>query len=500
MGDLVQGLFPMAGLSGGGWPRTPARWDARQRLWWLLWSQCPGIGVRRLRRLELIPGGLEAAWTLPVDLLADRLGWPRTLGSAVDQFRGRWGGDPLPRLARAEQGGRCVLLPGDRRWPEALEALDRPPPALYWRGRGSLWAPLARHRAVAVVGTRRPSSHGLLMASRIGAALAAAGWPVVSGLAEGIDGAAHEGCLAAGGAPVGVLGTPLDRTYPRHHRNLQRQVAREGLLLSEWPVGSPVRPGHFASRNRLQVALAWALVLVECPQASGALHSADLAWAQGLPIWVVPADAARESALGSNLLLARGATPLLLPSDLIDQLGPGPLAGRSQSAAGREAGVPGVDHLDPAPENVQQRTLAAMAVRGTSAVAMTSPVRVMEGAGLASRGLAGMPPGEDPLAVVVAPATRATSPAARSGAAAGAGVGRARQAGAPEDPRVDSPGRRLLAAVGAGASLEQISQAMGQPAEQLAPVLLDLELAGLLLAEPGLRWRPAAVLWQQGSA
>ncbi len=471
MGDLVRGQFPLAAAPELLLAACPAPWGARQRLWWLLWSLCPGIGVRRLRRLVLLPGGLEAAWLLPVELLAAQMGWPRSLGPAVDQFRCRWGSDPLPELARAGQTGRRVLLPGDRRWPEAMEALDRPPPALYWRGRGSLWAPLASRLAVAVVGTRRPSSHGLLMASRVGAALAAAGWPVVSGLAEGIDGAAHEGCLAAGGAPVAVLGTPLDRTYPRHHRVLQQQVARQGLLLSEWPVGAPVRPGHFASRNRLQVALATALVLVECPLASGALHSADLAWAQGLPLWVVPADAARLSALGSNRLLARGATPLLTPADLIDQLGPGPLAGGPWSTAATAVGETAVGEMA-----VGETAVGDMASEASAAaVEMAAMARAVRARNAGSEAL------------------RARAPAAQI---AGAMARQER----PVECRFDSAGRRLLAAVGAGASLEQISQALGQPAEQLAPVLLDLELAGLLRAEPGLRWRPAAVLVPQGSA
>ncbi|MFZ0406981.1 MAG: DNA-processing protein DprA [Cyanobium sp.] len=500
MGDLVRGVFPLAAPSAAALAGAPSVGDFRQRLWWLLWSQCPGIGGRRLRRLQLISGGLEAAWRLPVEVLAVRMGWPRSLGPSVDQFRGHWGEDPLPRLARAERGGRCVLMPGDRRWPEAMEVLDRPPPALYWNGCGSIWASLARRRAVAVVGTRRPSSHGLLMASRIGAALAAAGWPVVSGLAEGIDGAAHEGCLAAGGAPVGVLGTPLDRTYPRHHRSLQQQVARQGLLLSEWPVGAPVRPGHFASRNRLQVALAWALVLVECPLASGALQSADLAWAQGLPLWVVPADAARASALGSNRLLARGATPLIMPSDLIDQLGPGPLAGRAwPSLAAVSTGQDSGDRLlgepDPRDGAAAQRSLAAEAVREPAAFDVARAASAADGAHTAAAAMAdrtrdrGAPAGADG-----AESTRDE----RAVGAAAAGGGARQRHGA--EYRLDSAGRRLLAAVGAGASLEQISQALGQPAEQLAPGLLDLELAGLLRAEAGLQWRPAAALWQQGSA
>jgi DNA processing protein len=193
---------------------------------------------------------------------------------------------------------------------------------------------------VAVVGTRRPSRHGLVMAEALGSALAEAGWPVVSGLAEGIDAAVHHGCLARCGSPVGVLGTPLDRVYPLHHRSLQRSVEGRGLLVSELSPGAPVHRGHFAARNRLQVSLARAVVVVECPASSGALHSANLAWEQGLPLWVVPADAAKRSAAGSNRLLQQGATPLLDPADLIAQLGEGPLPARGprpRSAAGLEA-------------------------------------------------------------------------------------------------------------------------------------------------------------------
>ncbi|MEX1315505.1 MAG: DNA-processing protein DprA [Synechococcaceae cyanobacterium] len=302
-----------------GWPRD-------QRLWWLLWSACPGLGWASLRTIEAHVGSLEAAWHIP---LADFPVLPsrgqQTLAQ-IDRFRRHWGETPLRRWAEQVQGGRQVLLPGDAASPPELGQLERPPLALHWRGRGSLWPCLARRQAVAVVGTRRPSRHGLAMAEDLGRALAAAGWPVVSGLAEGIDAACHRGCLAAGGRPVAVLGTPLERVYPRHHGDLQRQVGDQGLLISEHHRGAPVRAGHFACRNRLQVALAKAVVVVECPERSGALHSARLAWRQQLPLWVVPADAARVSARGSNRLLGESASVLLEPADLVDQLGQGPLA------------------------------------------------------------------------------------------------------------------------------------------------------------------------------
>jgi DNA processing protein len=177
------------------------------------------------------------------------------------------------------------------------------------------------------------------MARAIGRALAEAGWPVVSGLAEGIDAEAHQGCLEAGGRPVGVLGTPLSRVYPRHHHQLQAAVGEQGLLVSELAHGTPGRPGHFALRNRLQVGLAQALVLVECPESSGALHSATIAWELGMPIWVVPADASKFSAAGSNRWLGQGATPLLSPADLLSSLGAGPLMARAAAEPTAEHGA-----------------------------------------------------------------------------------------------------------------------------------------------------------------
>jgi len=342
-------------------------------------------------------GSLEAAWRQPVEAFADLPGWHPGLLGAFERFRSGWGSEPLQGLLRQVAGGRGVLLPGDGRWPVGIASLARPPLGLYWRGRGSLWRPLAQRAAVAVVGTRRPSPHGLAMARQLGEALGAAGWPVVSGLAEGIDAAVHQGCLRGGGAPVAVLGTPLERVYPRHHLQLQESVATHGLLVSEQSPGRGVLPAHFAARNRLQVALSSAVVVVECPSSSGALHSANLAWDQGLPLWVVPADAARASAAGSNRLLSRGATPLLEPADLLATLGSGPLR---RSAAG-----------EPAPADIRGRF---------------SPFQ-----------------------------------------------------------------RTLLEAVGTAASLEDLSERLGEPPARVAVGLMELERAGCLQAEPGLLWRPS---------
>ena len=374
----------------------------RERLWRLLWSSCPGIGWQRLERLEAMFGSLELAWGASAANLIHGLSGHTRLHQreleALERYRSSHGPAPISEPPSAEQRQRwatpACLLPSDLSYPEAMLQLERPPLQLFWRGQGSRWSALSQSQAVAVVGTRRPSRHGLTMARQIGRALAEAGWPVVSGLAEGIDAAAHQGCLEAGGCPVGVLGTPLNRVYPRHHSQLQATVAEQGLLVSELPEGTPGRAGHFALRNRLQVGLAQALVLVECPANSGALHSAELAWEVGMPIWVVPADAGRISAAGSNRWLQQGATPLLNPSDLTTSLGAGPLRPPRSSTA------------TPAAAPLLQREAA------------------------------------------------------------------------------------LLAALGAGASLDQLCDRLRLAPGVISERLLRLELAGVLRSEPGLWWRP----------
>jgi DNA processing protein len=398
MGDLL--FAPFAGMAVGE-RNQEADLQERERLWQRVWCECPGIGWRRLQGLRHHFSSLEQAWSADGRDLRSATGLgPKGLAT-LEAYRQRWGQTPLPQpltpAARLQWRRRRCLLPDDPALPDSIRTLERPPLQLYWQGNGTLWPHLRQQQAIAVVGTRRPSRHGEVMARAIGQALAEAGWPVVSGLAEGIDAAAHAGCLERHGRPVAVLGTPLERVYPRHHGDLQQRVARQGLLISELPAGAAVQPGHFAARNRLQVALAKAVVVVECPTASGALHSARLAWDHGLPVWVVPADAGKVSASGSNRLLLQGATALLDPADLIRDLGPGPLLHQGQQSSPPTPAAPG---------SLELREAA------------------------------------------------------------------------------------LLAALGRGASLEQLCERLRQTPGVLSKRLLQLELAGLLRAEPGLWWRP----------
>ena len=264
------------------------------------------------------PQGFQELWSWPLSKLHKEFAWPASVLSSLERYRASIGLRPCIEVPVD------VLLPCDPEWPAGFERLERPPLSIQWRGRRRLLSLLSLQQAVAVVGTRRPSNHGLRMADKLGRALAQAHWPVVSGLAEGIDAAAHRACLQAGGSPVAVLGTPLHRVYPPEHRALQHEVAQAGLLMTELRDSERVTRSSFALRNRLLVAVTKAVVVVECPENSGALRSAAMARSLGIPVWVVPGDALRESSQGSNALLQSGALPLINTQALMDQLGAGP--------------------------------------------------------------------------------------------------------------------------------------------------------------------------------
>ena len=326
------------------------------RGWWWVWSRCPGVGAVRLSDLRAVASdrgiGPEELWTWSEQRLAEALRWPRAVLQAVERYRCQLGRSPDLTVPGE------VLLPCDDAWPGVLDRMAQPPKLLFLRGRLDLLDCLASRQAVAVVGTRSASPHGIRMAEELGHALARSGWPVISGLAEGIDAAVHKACLQADGAPVAVLGTGLDRVYPRHHDAFQRAVSQQGLLISERSSQEPVQRGHFAHRNRLIVALASALVVVECPERSGALISARLAEERSCPVWVVPGDALRWSARGSNALLQNQAAPLLSADALVRHLGPGPLLKHEPEQA------PSPSPLNP--ERVEQLQLLQAMASGAS--------------------------------------------------------------------------------------------------------------------------------------
>jgi DNA processing protein len=219
-------------------------------------------------------------------------------------------------LERTLREGVQVICRDDPPWPVNLQGLPGMPLLLFLRG--SLLP--ADARAVGIVGSRRPSPHGLRQAERFARALAARGFTVVSGLARGIDAAAHRGALAAGGRTLAVLGSGLGRIYPREHQDLARQIAGQGAVLTEFSWDSPPRQFHFPHRNRLLSALSLGVLVVEAGERSGSLITADWAVEQDRAVFALPGRP-DETTRGGLRLIQDGAQMVLDPEEIIECLG-----------------------------------------------------------------------------------------------------------------------------------------------------------------------------------
>lgn len=220
-------------------------------------------------------------------------------------------------LAAASRSGIDVIRVDDDGYPPLLRAIRDPPPVLWVRG--SI-AALSRP-AVAIVGSRAASPYALEVASRLAAELAGRGIAVVSGLARGADGAAHRGCLAAGGVTVGVLGSGLDRIYPPEHADLAASICQAGVLVSELGPGAPPLPEHFPLRNRLISGISLAVLVVEASEKSGSLITARYALEQGRDVMAVPGSVLSGRNRGSHALLKDGAQVVETADDILEGLG-----------------------------------------------------------------------------------------------------------------------------------------------------------------------------------
>ncbi len=217
----------------------------------------------------------------------------------------------------------------DLGFPERLRSIHDPPPGLFVRG--STPVSLLERASVAIVGARACSHYGASVAASLARDLAEAGVLVVSGLARGIDSAAHRGALQAG-TTVAVLGCGIDRDYPRTHASLAAEIARDGLIVSEYPPGVEPAPWRFPARNRIVAGLTLATVVVEARERSGALITADLALDEGREVLAVPGEITSQLSRGTNHLLRLGAVPVTCAGDVLRVLGVDPLPARTPPA------------------------------------------------------------------------------------------------------------------------------------------------------------------------
>ncbi|MXW55467.1 MAG: DNA-protecting protein DprA [Gemmatimonadales bacterium] len=265
-------------------------------------ARAPGLGLRSVRRLVDRHGGASEAraalrQTAPDDLHAAR--------SLLREARAKG-----IRVAGYTDCGEAV-------YPEGLRDLPDPPPVLFECGPGKPDS----ERTIAVVGTRAASSYGLRTAYSLGRELGRWGWTVVSGMARGIDAAAHAGALDAGGQTIGVLGTGLGREYPAENRDLYRRMRSHGILLSEFEPGAPPTRSAFPRRNRVIAALARGVIVVEAGGRSGALNTADHALDLGREVLAVPGRIDDPGAAGCLRLLRQGAGLVAGAQDVFDALG-----------------------------------------------------------------------------------------------------------------------------------------------------------------------------------
>lgn len=285
---------------------------------WLRLIETPGIGRESARRLLAAFGSPDAVIAASFDshcrvvseaaaraLMKPPVGFDAQLDRTL-----AWLADT------SGNANRHVIALGDPRYPQRLLDTADPPLLLYAQGR----VELLNADAVAIVGSRNPTPQGALNARDFAHALGEAGWVVVSGLALGIDGAAHEGALAAAAGTIAVVGTGLDRVYPKRHLDLAHRMARDGLMLSEYALGTPALEAHFPQRNRLIAGLSRGTLVVEAALKSGSLITARMALEAGREVFAIPGSIHAPQSRGCHALIKQGAKLVESAADVLDEL------------------------------------------------------------------------------------------------------------------------------------------------------------------------------------
>ena len=271
-----------------------------EELSWLALRMVPGLGTRRMvQLLERLRTPLNIFRASESELaaagLAGAVARSITSGCSFE--------DAASQQEKIREAGASLITFGDARYPEPLRGIFDPPPVLFARGRMELLGSIS----VAVVGTRHPTPYGVAAAERLSGDLARAGVTITSGMARGIDTAAHKAALAAEGATIAVLGCGVDVVYPSENRRLASEIAAKGLILSEFPMASVAFPQNFPIRNRIISGLSAGILVVEGAQYSGSAITARLAIDQGREVFAVPGNITSKMSWGPNLLIKQGA-------------------------------------------------------------------------------------------------------------------------------------------------------------------------------------------------
>ena len=298
--------------------------------WWIALNCTMGLAASRAHALVEKFGSPRAVLGAGTERLASIRGVSKELASRMSDWRSVV--DPDRELERAREAGARVICLDDEAYPGQLREIHDPPVVLYVKGT----LEKADDRAIAIVGTRRPSHYGVSTTEQLAYDLASRGITIVSGLARGIDSAAHRGALAGGGRTIAVLGCGVDVVYPRENRALMDKVPGSGAVVSEFPMGTqPDRP-HFPRRNRIISGLSLGTVVVEAAERSGSLITAGLALQEGREVFAVPGKVDATTSRGTNRLIKQGARLVENAADVLEELGavlgPVPPAAKAQEA------------------------------------------------------------------------------------------------------------------------------------------------------------------------
>ena len=290
---------------------------------WLRLLLTPGVGNDSARKLLAAFGSAPAIFEQSAVAL-------RAIGSArLVQAIQTEPEDLKTQLAStlawlAAREDRCVVTLGDLHYPAALLNIPDPPLMLFMLG--SLVPRVGTHvtldslSCLAIVGSRNPTPQGEVNARQFAQTFGAAGWCVVSGMALGVDGAAHDGALMGGGHTVAVVGTGLDRVYPKKHLNLAHRIAERGLIISEFPLGTPPLTANFPRRNRIISGLSHGTLVIEAALQSGSLITARLAAEQGKEVFAIPGSIHSPQSRGCHLLIQQGAKLVESAQDVLEEL------------------------------------------------------------------------------------------------------------------------------------------------------------------------------------
>ena len=303
-----------------------SRSDHSEYALWLALTRIKGLGCVGFKRLASHFADPTESLSATAAELSEIEGLDRNVIDGLLAFR-QW--DEVEReVRRANEAGVRIIPFGSTMYPTRLRTIADPPPYLYVKGE----LREEDEKAVAVVGTRSASHYGRRVAHDLCRGLASRGFTVVSGMARGIDGVAHDTALNAGSRTIAVLGSGVDRPYPPEHQSLYHRISENGAVISELPIGARPLAFNFPARNRLISGLSVGVVVVEATEKSGSLITAGIAVEQGREVFAVPGEVGSSRSRGAHRLIRQGAKLVESVEDILEEIAPQLVAPNRQSA------------------------------------------------------------------------------------------------------------------------------------------------------------------------